>query len=255
MDRQTVTVEGCKIAIRRAGRGQPLLLLHGANGYDWPEPMVSALAERFEVIAPEHPGFGASETPEWLRHIDDMAYFYLSFVEALKIQKANVLAFSFGGWIAAETAAKNSSAFGKMVLVAPAGLRKIGEPTGDFFIWNRTELMNGLMVDKDLIEARLKATPTKEQLEEQLKNRYTTARLSWEPRLFNPVLHRWAHRITNPVTLVWGDSDKIIPPSYRTVWESSLPNVKSSVVSKCGHLVHIEKTAELTALALAALGD
>jgi pimeloyl-ACP methyl ester carboxylesterase len=41
------------------------------------------LAERFDVIAPDHPGFGGSEAPPWIDDISDLAYCYLDAIEAL----------------------------------------------------------------------------------------------------------------------------------------------------------------------------
>ena len=36
----------------------------------------------------------------------------------------------------------------------------------------------------------------------------------WQPRLYNPQLHKWLHRIDVPTLLVWGDDDKIVPAAY-----------------------------------------
>ena len=41
-----------KINIRRMGKGEPLLLLHGARGLNGEEPGLDALAGHFDVIAP-----------------------------------------------------------------------------------------------------------------------------------------------------------------------------------------------------------
>src|SRR5262249_27016471 len=52
-----LSVRGCRIALRRAGAGRPLLLLHGAaDAGEW-LPYMTELAARHDVIAPEHPGF------------------------------------------------------------------------------------------------------------------------------------------------------------------------------------------------------
>jgi pimeloyl-ACP methyl ester carboxylesterase len=151
-------------------------------------------------------------------------------------------------------AIRNPDVVKSMVLVAPAGLRKKGEIVGDIFLWNREELSRNLVYDDALAKKRLARNFTKEELEIQLKNRYSGARLSWEPRLSNPTLARWVHRIECPVTLVWGDSDKVVPPSYADVWLQKLPNAKSSVIKNCGHLVQIEKPTELAAIILGGTG-
>jgi pimeloyl-ACP methyl ester carboxylesterase len=254
MNVETIVVEGCRLAQRRMGKGPPLLLLHGMAGCDWPDELLTPLAAHFELIIPDHPGFGGSGTPDWLRSIDDLAYFYLSFMKKSSLPHVSILAHSFGGWVAAEMAIRNPDVVKSMVLVAPAGLRKKGEIVGDIFLWNREELSRNLVYDDALAKKRLARNFTKEELEIQLKNRYSGARLSWEPRLSNPTLARWVHRIECPVTLVWGDSDKVVPPSYADVWLQKLPNAKSSVIKNCGHLVQIEKPTELAAIILGGTG-
>ena len=77
------TVNGCKIRVLRGGQGAPLLYLHGALGvYAW-TPFMEQLSRRFDVIVPDHPGFGESDTPDWLDNVGDLAYFYLDVMEAL----------------------------------------------------------------------------------------------------------------------------------------------------------------------------
>ena len=66
---QTIEINGCKLSFARGGKGAPLIYLHGTDGLaEWPS-ILDTLAERFDVIVPDHPGFGASEMPPW---IDDV---------------------------------------------------------------------------------------------------------------------------------------------------------------------------------------
>ncbi len=74
-------INGCATRVMRKGKGAPLLFLHGANGAPAWLPFMETLAERFDVIVPEHPGFGGSDMPDWLDNIGDLAYFYLDFIE------------------------------------------------------------------------------------------------------------------------------------------------------------------------------
>ena len=61
--RHAIDINGCKLSFVRAGKGAPLLYLHGTDGLaEWPA-ILDTLAERFDVIVPDHPGFGASEAP------------------------------------------------------------------------------------------------------------------------------------------------------------------------------------------------
>src|SRR5580704_14082515 len=110
-----VAVGGCRIRLMRGGAGDPLFILHGATGASW-LPFMQKLAEHFEVIAPEHPGFGESDTPDWLDTIHDLAYFYLDVFDQLKIKGAHLVGNSLGGWLAAEIAVRNTSRLASVTL-------------------------------------------------------------------------------------------------------------------------------------------
>ena len=56
---------------------------HGGGGAPLWLPFMETLSQRFDVIVPEHPGFGASDTPDWLDQVGDLAYFYLDVIDAL----------------------------------------------------------------------------------------------------------------------------------------------------------------------------
>src|SRR5229473_2762342 len=100
-----ISIRGCGITLMRAGTGRPLLVLHGASdGGDW-WPAMTDLAARHDVIAPEHPGYGASDMPAWLDTISDLANFYLDLLDQLDLARIDLLGFDLGGWIAAELAA------------------------------------------------------------------------------------------------------------------------------------------------------
>jgi pimeloyl-ACP methyl ester carboxylesterase len=68
-----VSVDGATIRLYRAGSGQPLVFLHGAGGHTGWMAFLEELSMRFEVFAPEHPGFGRSDDPPWLDEVGDLA--------------------------------------------------------------------------------------------------------------------------------------------------------------------------------------
>src|SRR6185436_17134499 len=96
------TVRGTRIRVLRSGSGPPLIFLHGASGHVGWLPFLERLSQRFDVIAPEHPGFGQSDDPPWLDRPSDLAYFYLDLIGALKLDGVHLMGTSLGGWISAE---------------------------------------------------------------------------------------------------------------------------------------------------------
>src|SRR5688500_403320 len=107
MTESTQTVSDVRVHMRRSGKGEPLLFLHGITGAFQSEPFFDQLAARYEVIAPDHPGFGQSDDPDWIRSVRDVAMFYLDLLDELDLSRVHVVGHSMGGWTAAEMAVRN----------------------------------------------------------------------------------------------------------------------------------------------------
>ena len=234
-------VDGCRVNLRRGGRGQPLLFLHGASGAPVILPFMEKLARRFDVLVPEHPGYGQSDEPEWLDNIHDLAYFYLDLLERLELREVMLVGNSMGGWIAMEIAVRDTSRLKSLVLVSPAGIRAPGVQPADIFLMPDEQLVRSLFHDPKLAEARLAAPVTPEALDVALKNKHTTARLAWEPRLHDPFLPKWLHRIDVPVKIIWGREDRILPLGFLDEYKRLFPGAEIHVIDGAGHLPHAEK--------------
>jgi pimeloyl-ACP methyl ester carboxylesterase len=90
----------------RSGSGPPLLLVMGMSGtrLHWGDPFLGLLRERFEVIAYDHRGVGASSRVEAPFTIADLAADAQALLETLGIETAHVLGISMGGMVAQELA-------------------------------------------------------------------------------------------------------------------------------------------------------
>jgi len=240
-----VEVDGCRTHLRRGGAGQPLLYLHGASGAPVVMPFMEKLARRFDVLVPEHPGYGLSDEPEWLENIHDVAYFYLDFLKKLDLKNTVVVGSSMGGWIAMEMAVRDTSRIKSLVLASPAGIAARGVQPADIFLLPPEEVVKNLFFDEKLAQARL-AQP--EDVDVSLKNRHTTARLAWEPRLHDPFLPKWLRRIDVPIKIIWGREDRILPVGFVDEFRRLLPGAEIHVLEKCGHLPHAEKADEFVEL-------
>lgn len=119
----TISVGGVDVHAWTGGQGDPLLVLHGAGGNRGFTRWLRQVAERYSVWAPTHSGFGASGDADWMETVDDLARFYLWFVDAAGLGRPHLLGQSLGGWTAAEMAAMAPGAIDRLVLVSPAGLK------------------------------------------------------------------------------------------------------------------------------------
>src|SRR6185437_1236568 len=239
------------IALRRAGIGKPVLLLHGAaDGGQW-LPFMSDLAAHHDVIAPEHPGFGASDTPAWLDTIPDLANFYLDLLDQLDLADVHLVGFDLGGWIAAELAVRNTRRLASLTLVGAAGVHVPGVAQVDPFLRTDEQRLRDLFHDPACADDLVKRARQPELEDIGLKNQTTTARLIWQPRGYDPQLAKWLHRIDVPTLLVWGANDRVYPPDYAAAYQKLIPGAQLAIVAECGHLPHIEQQPAF----FAALGD
>ena len=244
LDDGFVELDGCKVHLRRGGKGQPLVFLHGANGAPVVLPFMEKLAERFDVLVPEHPGYGQSSEPDWLENIHDVAYFYLDLFKQLDLKDIVLVGASMGGWIAMEIAVRDCSRLKELVLVAPAGIAAPGVEPADIFLMAPEDVVRALYFDQSIPEKLLAVPPTPEAIDTGLKNRHTTARLGWEPRLNDPHLPKWLQRIDVPVKIVWGEKDAILPVAFTKEFSRLMPKAKIHVLENCGHLPQVEKMDE-----------
>ena len=115
----------------RRGRGQPILLIHGVHPVNPAAIFVDLLAEHGAVIAPSHPGFGASPRPADFDTMYDLVHGYLDVLDAIDGDGVTVIGFGFGGWIAAELATLRPSKLKRLVLVDAVGIKISGREQRD----------------------------------------------------------------------------------------------------------------------------
>ena len=251
---QVIKVDNCNVHMSRDGKGPTLVYLHGANGPNAWTKWFDDLAHRFTVIAPDHPSYGRSDDAEWLENIGDLAYFYLDFFKAMSLKDIHLVGHSMGGWLAAEIAIRSTERIKTLTLIAAAGLRVPGHNGVDIFLTPPQEMPGNVYADPEFAKkmAEEMAKPkTEQELDALIRIRTSSAKLCWHPRLNNPQLARWLHRIDVPTHLIWGDSDKIIPPEHGDAYKKLIPHAKHTVIAHCGHGAMVEKPREM----LAAVAD
>ncbi len=231
--RQTeISIAGCRTLLRRGGTGAPLLWLHAEHGGGWP-PALRRLAQHFDVIAPDLPGFGGSATPEWLDTIHDLAFFTLELLEALNLHAVRLVGASLGGWVATEAAVRDRSRLSHLALLNPMGLHVKGLAAQDPFLATPEETMaanfHNAAQPMDAVELDL-----------QLKHRHAFARMAWAPRLHDPHLEKWLHRLRLPTLILSGAEDRVVPPANGARYAAAIPGARQVVLPGCAHLAEMD---------------
>ena len=246
MATRKVSLPGVDIEVFDGGSGAPLVFLHGASGFNAGSPFVDALAARRRLIAPSHPGFGASSLPEWVEVPPDIAHIHLELFDALGIdasQPFDLVGCSLGGWIAAEIAVLIPARIRRLVLVGPVGVK-----TGPIDALDIPDIytLPAAAVDKCLYHepARWKLDPASmsdKELEIMVRNRETTALLTWEPWMHNPKLRHRLHRVSAPTLFIRGESDGLVSAEYLARYAALVPGATISTIAAAGHVPHIEQ--------------
>ncbi len=240
-------VHGIRIHLLRRGEGYPLLALHGEDGASRWRAFHQQLAERFDVLLPDHPGFGFSDDPPWVEGIQDLVYHYLDLLDLLGLERVHLVGESFGGWLAAELAVASPERVARLVLIGPFGLKKRGLSLPDLFAVSREELAHLAAVRPETV-SELAAPLPREALERHLRDRATLSRVGFNPYLHSPRLEHWLHRARMPTLLVWGRSDRLVPPDMADLWLQMLPKARLVLVDGAGHVPHLEEPESVARL-------
>lgn len=264
MEKQTTTFEvlGRKLHEIRGGNGRPLLYLHSAMGEAMWIPHLDRLAEHYEVHAPAHPGFLTSEGIDEIRDIEDLVYHYLAYMDAKGWESVDVMGMSFGGWIAAEIAARYPERVSRLVLVSSVGIWVRERPITDLFAIDMRfpeRIKKVLFHDVNCPAAQMMPSPgdmtlPDEMLVNIMNSFAAVAKVGWNPLLHDPRLETMLPRVKAPTLCLWGANDNLVPPVYGEKFHRLIPGAKLQVVPECGHLVPLEKPDEFHGIATSFLG-
>jgi pimeloyl-ACP methyl ester carboxylesterase len=242
------SVAGAELEIFIKGEGQPLLFLHAGHGVSTEDPLIDALAKHYKVIAPSHPGFGASPRPDGVDTVDDIAYVYLDLIEDMGLTDVILVGVSFGGWIAAELATKGTGRFSRLVLIDTVGAKFSDRETRDIvdiFATTVEDIPGLFFSDRDKAMAALGQLDFQNMSEDTVmrfaRNREAMVLYGWAPTLFNPKLRGRLHRIRIPTLVLWGAEDKIVAADYGRQFAAGIDGAKFETVDGTGHYGYLEK--------------
>ncbi len=234
------------IRVFEAGDGRQLVFLHGAGGLTEDSPFLAALARRWHVFAPLLPGYGDSEGAEHLRDMLAVTLHSFDVIEALGLDRPTLVGHSMGGMIAAEMAAVAPREVDRLGLIAPAGLWLDAHPVPDLFSKLPHELPALLFHDPELGERMMTAGGDLDDpkfLEAFLVR--NTRQLAMAGKLLFPIPDRGLverlYRVRAKTVIVWGESDRMIPPAHGDAFCRAIAGAELIRVPAAGHMVIVEQ--------------
>lgn len=239
-----VQVGASDLSLLEYGAGPALLYLHGSGDRGGLLPVHQDLGAHLRVLRPDLPGFGESDDLPPGARVHDVALLMAGLLDELGIEQAIVFGSSLGGWVAADLAASRPGLVGRLLLVAPAGLRPPGGPIADQFAMSPDELAAATFHDPALrAQARAGGQVDQRQLA-------STRALGAEPYFHDPGLGPRLAAVSAPTLVVWGADDGLQPATLAPVWQQAIPTATAVVLPDCGHLPHVERRTDFLDLAL-----
>ena len=257
---QTETLKlssGRRTMVHRAGKGPPVVWLHGPHGVRKTDPVIAALSQHYTLIAPVAPGFSDIEDLDDVRDVHDLALHYDDILEALGLDRVRLVGHSFGAMIAAELAAHVPKRVERLVLLSPFGLWRDDHPVEDLFarpyptidtiLW-QGGAATGPMADpanfsNDPVEAAVSLVSAATSV----------AKFIWP--VPDKGLRRRLHRVSADTLVVFGADDRFVPAIYAGEFARAIKGARHEVIPQAAHMVPYERTAEVLALIRRHLGD
>jgi pimeloyl-ACP methyl ester carboxylesterase len=244
-----------ELEILRRGAGRPILIVHGVNPVPPNAAFVDGLAAHGSVVAPSHPGFGASPMPEDFETMYDLVNLYQDIIDDLPGDDVTMIGLGFGGWIAAEVAVTRPSKLRRLVLADPVGIKLADREERDFphlFNTRPDELTKRAWHDPARIPENCYGLGWQALIDERMsdaamvslaRNWDSLCLYAWTPHMYNPRLKVWLRRISVPTLVLWGESDRIVTPDYGRAYAGLIPGSRFETIPNAGHHPEMEQPA------------
>jgi 2-hydroxy-6-oxonona-2,4-dienedioate hydrolase len=244
------TVFGYKLHYLEAGRGEPIILLHGTGGEGarWMPTMQGLAAANFRVIAIDQIGFGQSDKPLTIYHSGVFAGFLAQFMKTIGVPKAAIMGQSMGAGVALYLAVHHPEMVERLVLVDGGGYRSAGDVQAAPNWHNRQianagtleesrEYMEKLYYDHSFVTDKL----VEQNLILRLRSAYTIESMQTaNERGLGGVTEDQVRAIKAPTLLVWGMNDPLSSVANADKLNGAIKNSRKVLFDKAGHYPFLE---------------
>lgn len=254
--KDSVDVDGLRIAYRRAGNGPPLVLLHGIYGDSryW-LPQLEQLADRYTVVAWDAPGAGDSDDPPESHTFVEYADCLAGLIRTLDLGRSAICALSYSGGIALELHRRHRDLMARLVLVgAYAGWA--GSLPAEAV---ERRLQRALaQADRGGEAAAREFVPElfAESAEAKLVEKAIAMSASFHPAGLRVMarasaaadLREVLPEVAVPTLVIHGREDRRSPLAVSEALHAAIPGSRLAVVEEAGHMTNLEAPGEFDRL-------
>jgi pimeloyl-ACP methyl ester carboxylesterase len=260
-DVRAIEIDGRRFAWRSLGSGPPLVLVNGyaASSSDWDPMLLAALARSFELICPDNRGTGESELGVGERlTVDAMVDDVERLLDALALERAAVVGWSMGGYVAQRFALRAPARVTALTLLAsaPGGpLGVIGEPSA------RRALIDHSGTPREQatrLISLLFPADVATRVDGEFGELVAAARAALSPATLaaqERVLGEW-HAYAQPragedapsVLVICGSEDVVLPPANADALAEVWPRARVELIAGGGHAFMAQEPARVAAL-------
>lgn len=233
---------------------------------------ISVLAEHHQVYAVDLPGHGKTDKPLDIPYtVDDLSQFVKDFMSTLGIENAHIVGLSLGGMIALRLALRQTATVNKLVLVNSAGF---GSEVSMLFRILTLPLLGEMITrpspSSSATLLRMLVHNPATMTDEITEQHYQMFSLPNAQQSFLKTLRAngnfWGQTdnstdiqsipsFTNPVLVIWGRQDNLIPVAHANIAAKGFPNVRVQIIEDCSHFTMLEHESEFNRLLLDFLSD
>ena len=252
-----VTVDGTSLRYIDAGRGTPVIFLHGLGEsiYAWRKTLAPVESAGFRVVAFDNRGFGSSDKPGTGYGNAVLAALVTGLMDSLHIADAVLVGHSMGGAIAAEVAIVAPKRVRGLVLIDAAGggirapiLLKVAAcpPLLALLSGLRGRWVTGVLLKSTYADpAKVQSADVNQYYAPVAESDFGRAlRGALREFRFDGLRGRLAG-VDVPTLAIWGAGDRWIPPRFGRALASELPRVAYVQVPGAGHAAQEESPEEV----------
>ncbi len=249
MKERELHIRGLRLHVRETGEGPPLLLLNGIGAHVgmW-RPLEKTLPD-VRVISYDAPGTGRSETPLLPLTLPALARLAEGVLDALEIEEADVLGYSFGGIVAQHLAHCAPGRVRRLVLAAttPGWGGVTGSPTVMAHMSTPLRYYSRAVYDRTIGDiAGGRARNDREWIERHAEERqaHPPSPLGYAYQLAALTVPSgslpWLHELEQPTLVLAGDDDPIMPVANALLLAHRIPRARLLLAPGEGHLLLLD---------------